>query len=703
MNFSETSFQKAKPIWASGKRYEMNCALRLETTISKASNLILRMAGHTSYQVYINDNFVFFGPARAGRGYYRVDEVPIDSYLTEGKNRITVFANGYNCDSYYQLNEPSFFCAEFTDGKNTFSETGSDAWQIYLRHDKIQKVQRYSTQRPFAEVYDLTKLPQITPCLAEICPTVKWISRELSLPAFEKEYFSRFISNGSVEFCEPEQYHTCAALARPGNTISGFRLDELDLVSVHEVQKIRLLPQSTAVEKGAFFLLNDTYVTASMVGNRTGLISLDVTCLTDTTLILFFDEILIDDKIHLLRTNCANVVIYRLKGGERYSLITAEPYTFMYMTLVSIGGKIVLHSGGVIRTDFNAAEIIKKLNPQKSDAQIQRIYKAAVETFRQNTFDIFMDCPSRERGGYLCDSFFTARVEYLMTGKSKVERCFLSNFAMEDSYRDIPNGAIPMCYPAEHPDGLFIPNWGMWYLLELKEYLQRSNDLQLIMELRSKMEDFASFLRKYENSDGLLEKLSGWIFVEWSACNDLVQDVNYPTNMLYYRFKKTMYDLYGDEKYLTEAQALRVTIRKQSLTDLFFCDNSVYDAKGELVLTGECTETCQYYAFFTGVATREEDGALWDTMVNDFGPERKHTKKWPNIHFSNAFIGNYLRLELLAKEKIHERLERNIRDYFDYMAKRNGTLWEHDKESASCNHGFASHVLVWLDQLGYLC
>jgi len=98
----------------------------------------------------------------------------------------------------------------------------------------------------------------------------------------------------------------------------------------------------------------------------------------------------------------------------------------------------------------------------------------------------------------------------------------------------------------------------------------------------------------------------------------------------------------------------------------------------------------------------EEDEELWNTMVNDFGPDRKQTGKWQEIYPSNAFIGNYLRLELLSNAEIYDKLESDICGYFDYMAKRTGTLWEHDSIKASCNHGFASHVLVWLDHLGYI-
>ena len=36
------------------------------------------------------------------------------------------------------------------------------------------------------------------------------------------------------------------------------------------------------------------------------------------------------------------------------------------------------------------------------------------------------------------------------------------------------------------------------------------------------------------------------------------------------------------------------------------------------------------------------------------------------------------------------------------MAEKTGTLWEIDSDSASCNHGFASHVAYWFEQLGML-
>ena len=69
---------------------------------------------------------------------------------------------------------------------------------------------------------------------------------------------------------------------------------------------------------------------------------------------------------------------------------------------------------------------------------------------------------------------------------------------------------------------------------------------------------------------------------------------------------------------------------------------------------------------------------------------------YPEIAPANAFIGNYLRLDWLMRLGKHDKVRENILGYFLHMAERTGTLWELQQAQASCNHGFASHVAVWL-------
>ena len=192
----------------------------------------------------------------------------------------------------------------------------------------------------------------------------------------------------------------------------------------------------------------------------------------------------------------------------------------------------------------------------------------------------------------------------------------------------------------------------------------------------------------------------------------LTQDINYPTNMLYAKTLRAVANLYGDASLAEKAAALKQTINEKAFTENgFYCDNAVYGEDGVAKLSGKCTETCQYYAFFCDITTPEEKPELWQRMLHDFGPERIVPNKWPEftpdakwkeIYPSNAFIGNYLRLELLDRYGEKEKLIENIRGFFTKMADLTGTLWENDSTTASCNHGFASHVLYWMDRMGMI-
>ena len=197
--------------------------------------------------------------------------------------------------------------------------------------------------------------------------------------------------------------------------------------------------------------------------------------------------------------------------------------------------------------------------------------------------------------------------------------------------------------------------------------------------------------------DGLLENLDGWVFVEWSKANDssFLQGVNYPTNMMYAKALESFGKMYAEEKYILRAEVIRKKIREDSFNGRFFEDNRIR-VQDEWKRTGNMSETCQYYAFFTGVATPELYPELFQLLVEKFGPGRQETECYPFVYKSNAFIGNYLRLMILAENGETMRLAKECIGYFYNMTQKTGTLWEHNDISASLNHGFASYVAVLL-------
>ncbi len=685
----KTEFTYAKPVWIKGEETAMNVSLVLTASFS-GKDARLKITGHSLYQVFVNGALSAEGPARAGHGFYRVDELDLSKLCGDGENELKIITAGYNVNSFYLLDQPSFVCAELYVGGDLRAATGKDGFSAYRYGCRVKKSQRYSFQRPFSEVYTLPA--ENVPVALELTGEKNFIERGVPYPDYDFTPFCSVIKTGSFGYKDRERYYGDRSVTQINEKLKGYPQNELTVFSMKEAERLDCAGKECSLPADIINIPDNGFAIADLGAELTGFFSMDVK--TDGgRFFILFDEILSNGDVDPGRFGTCGAVIYDLQPGS-YRLVCFEPYSARYVKLVSEKAATV-SGGGMIRFEYTAS-LLKPAPDFKGDGQLQRIYEAAVSTFRQNTVDIYMDCPSRERAGWLCDSFFTSRVEYELTGKSLVERNFLENFIMPEKFDFLPDGMLPMCYPSDHNDGTFIPNWAMWYVIELEEYLRRSGDTELIGGAKKRVLDLLSYFRAFENGDGLLERLKSWVFIEWSKSNELTQHINYPTNMLYCKFKRAIGNLYSMPELEKEADRLAEKIREKSFTGKWFCDNSVYGEDGVARLSGLCTESCQYYAFFSGVATKELYPKLWKTLVEEFGPDRKVNNKYPEIFFANAFIGNYLRLELLYREGLYDKVIENIRGYFDYMAKKTGTLWENVGDYASCNHGFASHVAVWL-------
>ena len=722
---NKVNFEKAVPVWPLGRETEMNLWLSFRAVAKGTKNTILRLSGSAAYNVKVNGKFVAFGPARSAHGFYRVDELYLGDYI-DGESVVTIDVAGYSVDSFYHIDQPSFLCAELIENGELTAATGESGFVCRVMTEHEQKAQRYAGQRTFCEVYNLTpsiekwekdteiKLYEFALVLTRQTEEKEFIARGCDYNIFDGILAEKIVSRikfRSLEGNEGVRYpeYIVPRGNKTGASKKGFSLGEVEtdiFLKARNIDITELIPCDEANEK--ITLSEGEGATYKMAFNTSGKIQLNAVCEEDTEILIKFDEFLGEDGlVNFRRMYTVNAVLFRIKKGS-YTLTTFEPYTMGAMHILVTKGNAEISD--VSLCYFGDSKTERKYTGD--DADIQKIFDAAVETYRQNAFTIFMDCPSRERAGWLCDSFFTARAEKVLMGRSTIERNFLENFFLPDGFKELPHGMFAECYPGDHYGGGYISNWAMWLVIELEEYLGRTGDSEFVNAAKVRIDALLAFLAKYENGDGLLEKLERWVFVEWSKANELTQDINYPTNMLYARMLEAAASLYGDEALLSKAANIKKKINEQAImSDGFYCDNAVYGEDGVAHLSGKCTEACQYYAFFCGVATPEQNPVLWKRLLYDFGPERVEKGKWPNlaedakwknIYPANAFIGNYLRLEILCRYGENEKLLENIRGYFLKMAELTGTLWENNDPGASCNHGFASHVVYWMDKLGLI-
>ena len=640
------TFIKAKPVWTEGREIEKNLFLSFREIVEVGSvkNASIRLTSSCDYRLRVNGEFVGHGPCVAAHDFYRIDSYDIKPYLRRGKNIIAIEVAGYNVPSYYLLAQPSFLQAEVDVNGEIVAATGKD-FNAYQLNQRVADVPKFSFQRPSTEEYALN------------VDYLDW--------ATDKSW------NTDIK---PEKLvkQSDKALLSRGVAYPDYRLHKATLVN------------------------KNLYKFAT---NSSGFLCAKVKVSKPTKLTLRFDEILGEDgRVMERRLRWKPYIIYDLQVGE-YELESFEPYTMQYVEVFAEEGAVEVEN--ISMRDYCNSDC-HRAKFESSNKSLNFIFEAARETYRQNALDIYMDCPSRERAGWLCDSYFTGRVEFALSGKSRIERNFIENFLLPKEFKDIDKGMLPMCYPADHRNHNYIPNWAMWFVLELEEYLKRTGDRATIDRARTRIYELVEFFKPYLNDDGLLEKLPKWVFVEYSYANKLVQDVSYPSNMLYAKMLDVVSYLYGDSALAEQAANIRKEVLRQSFDGEYFVDNAVRNAEGKLVPSGQHTEVCQYYAFLFGVATPENHPALWKRLRDEVVPGRVEKGLYSDLHPINAFIGSYLRLELLSKYGLSKQiLDESIATY-KAMAERTGTLWESLKPKASCNHGFASHLtnVLYRDVLG---
>jgi len=696
-------FTKAKPVWPRQRQSELNLFVGFQGVFETDGRepVSLHITGSTVYRIRLNGQFIGIGPARAGHGFYRVDEWPLIP-LQAGLNVVTIEVAGYNINSYAYLDQSSFLQAEVRCGDRVLVATGARqaGFTAFLLKERVQKVQRYSFQRSFAEAYRLSPAsvdwltaPVVArdPMPCSVQPAKQVLARGIPLPRFECRQPVQWLSHGVVVRQPlPEKHWRCGSL-NVGPELGGYPVDQLEWFISEEAQTYRCdgASQTISAFNPQEFLpiAEETWQDLDFGRNRTGFIGMKVVCREPTRLFLFFDEIISGSEINWKRSGTLNAIPFDLAPGE-YALETFEPYTLRYLRIMVLSGAVKIRAPYLREM---ACPSVWEAAFACSDPKLNELFDAARDTFRQNAVDIFMDCPSRERAGWLCDSFFTGRVEHDLCGKNPIERNFLENFLLPAAFPGIPEGMLPMCYPSDHPNHMYIPNWALWFVLELEEYVARTGDRVLGDALRPRVMALFDFFKRYKNADGLLEKLESWVFIEWSNANNFTQDISYPSNMLFAGALDAAGRLYHEPAMIDEAARLRQTICQQSFDGQYFIDNAKRQ-DGRLVVTQNHTETCQYYAFYFGLATPDTHPELWRTLLQEYNPCRPAAERPTILDPANAFIGYYLRMDLLSRFGARNQLQDELKALFLPMARTTGTLWENMGAYASCNHGFASHV-----------
>ena len=190
---------------------------------------------------------------------------------------------------------------------------------------------------------------------------------------------------------------------------------------------------------------------------------------------------------------------YMLRFACRYIEITSEK-------------PIEIKFGGLLPHYYPAEE--REL-PALSK-QDRKIYEICLNTLKLCMLEHYVDCPWREQCLYAFDSRnqMLAGYDAFEDGNFDYARANLLLMS-KDNRKD---GILSICFPSNYD--FVIPSFSLWFIISVKEYMEKSGDLSLGKEVFSKLKSLIqAFLNNSE--DGLVQRFIGesyWNFYDWSSC-----------------------------------------------------------------------------------------------------------------------------------------------------------------------------------------
>jgi len=679
-------FSKAKLIFPKGKRHDIHCfaGFYAELDYNCQNDVFMQITAMSFYKLYVNGEFVFYGPARAAHEHARVDTPDIKPYLKNGKNSIAVEVIGYcGYRSLAGTGEPSYLIAQVDIDNEPVLFTGDGSWKCFILPYKDAPIEPLSHARFWRE--DFT-----------VCPESHCWRTGTHFPE-EREIE---IINTPITFLPRVADHpdfTVVRLNSAGYTSGIKKATMTDVIAVHEAK-------------------SESYIDFDFGCFRSGFIGIEFECDEPCTVTLMYQDKISREKgeFSLIRSgqNAYTRAFSFIKMSPGVNKIeTFEAYVARYMRIIVTGCTRYTIKNLYVRLcqikDLNGGGFVC------SDGEINRIYRANRTSLILNTFDAFMDCAMRERGsGWNDASYWTALASQMMLGDRSVEKCYLEN-QIKDSvkkYCDIPYA----CYP-----GMFrciIHDWTIYLLEHLYDYYKRSDDKELLTSHKTGIEWLVDSLNKYKNKYGLLENLDQIVYTSSATVSEgftgLLAPYNQPiatvTNITFAKAIRQLGSVLDHDDWIAQADAIDAIMQKvvAQIDDHEesggFCPSSIYmNENGEPVSTGYECEGAQYFWIKSGLFNNKnlpmKLGRIFDHMGPD--PKVKYNADLYSIKRMGYEGDLFVRMEALSKCGRVEQMVNEIKTLGLWQIDNfNGLMGEGWDWFANNHHNFVAFLNYMLQK-----
>lgn len=430
---------------------------RKKFALDSFKTAVINITADDYFKLYINGKFVMQGPPPSYPNAYLYMQKDVSEYLRSGENVIAVH-------TYYQglinrvwvsgdLRE-SFWCELLVDGKIQVSS--DESWKC-SDHTAYSACGVFGYDTGFAERYDGR-------------------AKEVG---FEKiDYNDEAWQNASVY--ENADYKLEKSPIKP-----------LDVYYVK--------PNDVRKNGNAYFIdfgreyAGQLYVRAK--GNS-----------GEEIVLRYGEELTDENKVRYnLRCNCKYEERWILSGGDD-ELNQFDYKAFRYAEIVVPDGAVITDIKMLVRHyPFEKKAVYRSIN-----ADLDKVLRLCEDTVHFGTQEVFVDCPTREKGQYLGDAFISGRAQAILNGDATLLKKAIVDFC---NSAFISQGIMAVSTSSFMQE---IADYSLLFAPLVLWVYRFDGDKEFLNHVYPYVKGAFEYFCKYENESGLLEGITEkWNLVDW--------------------------------------------------------------------------------------------------------------------------------------------------------------------------------------------
>jgi len=218
-----------------------------------------------------------------------------------------------------------------------------------------------------------------------------------------------------------------------------------------------------------------------------------------------------------MRCNCLYQEFCTLSGRPNETLEFFDYKGFRYVEVLNWPEELTVDRVWALERHYpfpEDASSFTSANPLLND-----IWTLCRNGVRVGTLDSYLDCPTREKGGFMGDGFVTGISHLILTGDARIMRKFLHDVASTSCYCPGLLSTAPNYVNGE------LAEYSMLWPVLLEYYYRWTADLEFVREMMPVLEGMLRYYISYENDAGLLQDVFSHVTGRYSVL------VDWPTNL----------------------------------------------------------------------------------------------------------------------------------------------------------------------------